>query len=270
MKDKPQRELLGYITVRGPQLESLWCHLAQTGGTSYHDLVQKYVVYEPGRERREDEMLRNALDFLHAIDLVIAADEDGDVVYKTNSDKDQEVSFRLLLLETLHAGDDGKGTAFAWVQKLIAEQDLYLVSRDDLRKEMEKTYPHAFSWTEEKIRFWLDLEEYIGLARRVSIPRSPENMACYPSSDLTQMMLREVVTGDADHPLSARDILDRLQARFMHCYTARGRVWQGLVKALLALERTGWLALALHADQPGAVEIGQRTISEIKLAGVRS
>ena len=128
--------------MRGPELASIFDHLCNQGPCSFKSLSRAFAGTEEPGQKRKDDLLLDALDFLRAVELIGRwREEDGTQMYRVLEAGDTAFPFRVLLLQQLHRMTDNRN-AFRIVHDTAVHRDSFLVTKDDLLKKLEGMYLH--------------------------------------------------------------------------------------------------------------------------------
>ena len=264
----PLRQILSY-RVRGPEVESLFDVLCQHGPLSDESLSAAFAGTEEPGQPRKDDLVRDALDFLRAVELVGRRDENGRKVYQVLDEGSTGIPFRLLLLRQLHQMTDRRD-AFRIAHDVVISRDWFLSTKSDMLKELEGMYPEDYAWNTEKLRSWEWLSAYTGLVRSLD-PRHADLMVC-PVPDLLLSSLRFLVSTrelegtreNGEIRVLVGEWLDCLESTLFSCHTESREVHHGLSGALLSMEAAGRVKLDMMSDAPGARLLKDRRISHIR------
>lgn len=263
----PKRQILSY-RVRGPELEAIFSLIRQSGTTSFEALGDLFAGTEAPDTPRNDELLLDALDFLRAVELVGRwRDEDGKQLYQALEGAGIQMPFRLALLHQLHLATDSRN-AFRIVHNTAVRGNLFLTSKADLLKQLEPLYPEDYAWNTEKLRSWEWLAAFIGLVRPVS-SRTADLMIC-PQPVLVVSLLRAFATEKSGTQREGEQVtvlisnwLRFVEAGFFSCTTERRELYDGLGRALLAMEAAGQIRLEMKSDASGAIMMHGRNVSHV-------
>ncbi len=257
------RLLISHITLRGPELAQLYALIAAQPGTAYDDLVATLTPALPQSAfGLEEAPLREALNFLLVAGLV---EQQGASRRKASFRATPllpDAPFALLMLHHILMHHDERQRAPALIYRQLVAEDTLACTVADLRDRLEHgPYRRLFAWTGEKVLFWSQLTDHLGLVRRLD--RTVE-VLCVPQLHLVLAALRW-----AAQQTSATDALDPLlrmiDTQFFACFTARGRVHQGLAQALVALHRLGHVQLTHSADAARSLLLGEWRVSEVRV-----
>jgi hypothetical protein len=255
------RLLISHITLRGPEIQQLYRHIAAHPGTPYDDLVAHFVPARPAPSELDlsEAPLREALNFLLVARLV---EQHGSSRFRARFAATPllyHTPFPLLLLHHMAMHPDERQRAPVLIYRQLAAEDVRSTTAPALRDQMERGELHSlFAWTGEKIGFWLHLGHFLGLVRRLE--RSME-VLIIPHLSLVQAALDWVQRHHACTSLAA--CLETIDATFFRCFTARGRVHSGLAHTLLALDSLGHIRLTHHADAARSLRLGERRVSDV-------
>jgi hypothetical protein len=263
----PKRQILSY-RVRGPELEAIFGLLSQSEALPFETLSGMFAGTEAPGTPRNDELLLDALDFLRAGELVGRwRDESSKQLYQVTGDVPPRIPFRLLLLRQLHRASDSRN-AFRIAHDAAVRKNLFFTSKTDLIKQLEPLYPEDYAWNTEKLRSWEWLATYIGLVRPLN-SRLTDLMIC-PQPELILSLLR-VFSDETSEPERVDERATALigawlrfiEAGFLSYATERREVYDGLGRALLAMEAADQIKLEMKSDAPGAVMMYGRRVSHI-------
>lgn len=261
----PKRQLLGF-QIRGPELRALFDEIQNSGPMTYSQICERFV---PPPEPRKDELLKEGLDALRALELIWRVQPDeGETLYQVSDDVSADIPFDLLILEKLRGFDDTR-RVFHLVHDLIVANDWVYINLSELLEELERDYPQTeYAWNTEKLRTWRDIAKYFGLIRNVKSGAAIVS----PTPDLLFRLLMAYaahgnipINGKFEIPI--QEWLSFLQTRYCRCFTDRQRVHGGLAQALLSMEAKGQINLTMLSDA-GSVGLTEKSISHIELATV--
>lgn len=262
----PKRQLLSF-KVRGPEIAQIFKELKTSGPLTHTQVIERFV---PLSESRNDDMVRDGLDMLRALELIwrIQTDSDNGPSYKLNEDISSKTPFSLLVLKRLSSFNDDR-CVFRLIHNLLIANNLLFVNRHDLMMRLEKAYPQKkYAWNLAKIRTWRVVSAYFGLVRSVK-PSDGDILVSPKSRLLTQMMLayatHEGISTNQKFEIPIRDWLDFVQTHYCQCLTEKLRVHQGLASALLSMEKGSLIVLKMLSDA-GSERLLDRAVSHIEVA----
>lgn len=257
------RLLISHITLRGPELSALYHHIATHPGTSYDNLVACFVPVRPAPSELDlaEAPLRETLNFLLVACLV---EQQGNSRFKARFAATPllaATSFPMLLLHHIRNHPDERQQAPALIYRQLVLGDVLTMTAATLRDQMERgEHCSLFAWTGEKIGFWLHLYHAMGVIRRL---KDSSEMLVVPQPALVLAMLTWVQQQQSLTSLAA--CLHTIEATFLACFTARGRVHCGLAQTLLALDALGHIRLTHLADAAHSLLLGERRVSDVVL-----
>ncbi len=259
------RLLISHITLRGVELEQLYRRIESQPGIYFNDLV--FALSPDPCDHSRLELTETAL--FEAVNFLIVAD----MIRSEGSTRRQacfypkpmlnDIPFPLLLLYHIQAHPDKRQRALALVQRHLVAEDILSSNTKDIRIEMERSsLGNLFVWTSEKVIFWSHLSHYLGTVRRLN---HKNEILIVPQMSLLLKTLHwtnktELV--DIYHLRQSLDAIDRL---FFACYTVHNRVHQGIVQALVALEKTGYVQFFHYSDSQSSLLLNERRISHFRL-----
>jgi hypothetical protein len=253
----PQKQILSY-QVRGPEIEALITLFRQQPIMPLVTLVEKFVPTEPEGQSPKTDLLREALNFLRAIEFINqATDENQTLTFHLAESVIHNEPFSLQLLRQLHNFDDDR-RAFRLISDLVIEKNLLFAHRKELITRLESAYPGSYSWNEEKLRTWQQLAEYLGLVRSVK-PDQGDTMFSPQPTLLLKLLQAYVAQQKTIEQISIGQWLDFVHHTYFSCFTAHQEIHLGLARSLRAMQTRGQLAFKMHSDAPhSAVLEGQR------------
>jgi hypothetical protein len=168
--------------------------------------------------------------------------------------------FALLLLHHIRHHADERQRALALIHEQLTLDDQIAITLPALRESLERG-PHRdlFAWTGEKVLFWSQLADYMGLIRRLE--RSAEMLIVPQSALVLAALCWAAPLTQAAKPLVT--LLRRIEADLFACFTRRDRVHAGLAQTLTALDRLGHIRLTHSADAAQSILLGDWRVSEV-------
>jgi hypothetical protein len=253
------RLLISHITLRGPELRQTYTLIAREPAITYAHLAEQTLApAENPTFGLEEAPLREALSFLSGAGLV---DQSGQGPRRRLrvTPRLPGADFALLLLHHLWTRHDIRQRALLLTYQQLAGENLGSIDLREAKRRMEAgPYGSLFAWTGEKLTFWSQLLEYLGLLRRLGA-----GVVCLPQQTLVLSALRAVGGTERLHGLA--ELLEQLDQRFFACFTARGQVHAGLAQTLVALHRAGQISLRHSADAARSLSLGDWRVSEVAL-----
>lgn len=261
----PQKQILSY-QVRGPELEAIMSIFQQQGerGLPLESLVEKFVPLEGNNRPTNTELLREALNFLRAVEFIRQrTDETQNPILYLAEQFSIRKPFTLQLIRRLHSFEDDR-RAFRLVMDLVVRENLFFAHRRELVTKLESNTPGSYSWNEEKIRTWQQLADYLGLVR--SIEPSQGDTMFSPQPHLLLGLMHAYVTDH--HPpgkqIPMGDWLTYLEENYITCLTGRREVHLGLARSLKSMETMGKLTFVMHSDAPQSVILDGQRVAYLK------
>ena len=260
------RLLISHITLRGPELAQVYATIAAYPESTLDDLRGR-LCPAPGTVPHElaDAPLREVLSFLSITGLIATQ---GRVRRYTVTTTDTHASFPLLMLHALTAHADPRQRALSAIQRILVANDTLTIASPALRAQIERgPLRNLFAWTGEKVHFWSQLMAYLGLVRR---PERFLDVILVPQPHLVFEALRWAqqqvgrVSAVGDMRFSLAGALHQIDTALFACFTERGRVHQGLVQTLTALEYVGTLEFTHHTDAAQSLLLGDRRVSDVR------
>lgn len=260
----PKRQLLSY-NVRGPELAAIFAELRTTGPLTYAEISERFA---PPPEPRNDELVREGLEMLRALELVWRVqpdDEEGDPLYQLSEGLALDNPFPLLVLNGLYSVEDDR-RVFQLAHDLVVGEDLLFVTRHDLLARLEDAHPQTeYAWNLEKIRTWRALAEYLGLTRDVK-PSNGDILVSPTPRLLNQLLL--AYASEMDKPtaeqttIPIREWLEFVETNYCRWQTKRWGVHQGLARAMLSMEVEKHIELTMLSDA-GSIHLASRAASHV-------
>lgn len=251
-----KRIILSYITIRGSDIESIYKVLKFRGPTSIDELKDLFAIVATGESSEQSGQLNDCISFLVNVE-ILKTDNSGTEVDLASDFA--EMPFKLVLLNKFRLD---KNNPFSLIHSLLVDYDLIRVSLNGLKPAVEKALDLEFTWTDEKLDFWLDLANYIGLVRKFAGHRS---FAFYPNPELVHDIILNY-PGEKGTELNLRRILGYCSTNFFNCLTKEGRIFKGLQQSLLFLKSKNLITLIPAAsDDPNPVRVDGKPYSLISL-----
>lgn len=261
----PQKQILSY-PVRGPELEaimSIFQHQEERG-LALESLIEKFVPLEGNNRPANPELLREALNFLRAVEFIRQrTDETQNLIFYLAEQFSTRQPFTLQLLQRLHSFDDDR-RAFRLVTDLVMRENLFFAHRRDLVTRLESNTPGSYSWNEEKIRTWQQLADYLGLVRSIEPSQGDTMFSPQPSLLLALMQAYITDRHPAGKQIPVGDWLTYLEENYFTCLTGRREVHLGLARGLKSMEMMGKLTFVMHSDAPHSVILDGQRVAYLK------
>lgn len=256
---KPERILLSYVQVRGPALAATYYAIKDNEDCSFDYLRELFCTPEKNGSGFEIGQLRGCLNFLRAIELVKMHFESDEETYRIREES-LGIPFYALLLHRLRLADD---PSFYEVQKHLVRNDIVLIPLAQIKRSVEDSLDLGFTWTQEKLNFWMELADFVGLG----IKTSSRNFMFYPSPDLVHTLLANF-SKDSGR-IRLKDFVEHLRSEFFECLTDphRFQIFRGLQQSLLFLEKQGRIGFISMSDDPDMVKVGEKSISLVSVKG---
>lgn len=237
-EEKPERLLLGYVTLRGPDLEQVYRYLKSNSPCEETQIVDDlFVGVDSEGSNHHEECLR----FLQTVDMVRKTDEGYEVM---NEEVSKDTSFGLKLLRHLHQ-QEGKQSSLTYILDLISKEDLSESSQSDLITAIERDdNGFDFSWTDPKIKQWSYLMDYVGVIRM----ETESELMFYPKRDLVFEILTEHQNDTEDDGLIR--LCEYFNENYWNCMTQNTQptVYTGLSSTLLNMATADIINLQSYSD----------------------
>lgn len=256
-----ERILLSYITIRGADLESLCQTIKEKKIASFDFLAELFAMPDKTTSTLQVAQLRDCVNFLRSLGILKTGKLKRTDEFVLASDL-QEMPFQLILLSKLRSARD---KSFYQVHTHLVSKDVLLFDLNQLKQSVEKSIDLGFAWTEEKLNFWMDLAEFVGLGRRYSLTRS---FVCYPSPVLL-LELMKIFTAEKTKPASLKAFANHVSSNFFECFTQQKMLSEGLQQSLLFLESRERISLIpAPSDDPSPVTIRDKPFGTFRLREV--
>jgi hypothetical protein len=239
-------------------------------GPSKQDHISDCFANTEGKgQARNEELLREVLDFLRKIELIERYSEDGrEKVYRVMENSNTGEHFQLLLLRQFQRFSDGRDAFRVCYQWALNENKLFL-SKEDLLKILERNAHEGYAWNMEKLRTWENLAIYTGLVR--SVKPSQGDLMISPTPELLGWTMLAYQANQTETnelvkiEIPAGDWLDFVEEHYFSVHTSRNHIAEGISASLLAMEKRKLLEFSTGSDAPHSILLGQRRVSWIKL-----
>lgn len=216
------RILLSYITLRGYELESIYEVVKENSTISFADLKKIFSLDADNQSGQ----LRDSVNFLNSTGIIRISADESEITIAKNFDN---LPFRLVLLNQIRLD---KANPFGSVLSHLVKNDYFRFNLEYLKKSVEKSLELGFTWTDEKLAFWMDLAIYLGLGRKY------HGFILYPSLELLKMILKDFSSRGLTQ-FNLKNFLNYCSANYFDCFTREKRVFKGLQLSLLLLNKAG-------------------------------
>lgn len=259
MMSKPERILLSYVHIRGPALAATYYAIKNNKDCNFDHLRRLFCTPKKNGSGFEIGQLRGCLNFLRAVDLVKMHLESDEETYRI-LEESPSMPFQALLLHRLRLADD---QSFYEVQRHLARNDVIFISLDELKRSVEDSLDLDFTWTQEKLNFWMELADFVGLGTRTS----SRSFIFYPSPKLLHTLLADF-SRDSGR-IRLKKFVEYLRSEFFECLTDPNlfQIFRGLQQSLLLLEKQERIRSISMSDDPDVVKVGDKSISLISVKG---
>lgn len=264
----PEKPLLSF-KVRGADTESVFRFLEENGPTPFERISQCFANTDRRDQPRDEELLREVLDFLRVIELVERYTKDNQGRwYRVREGVSKGEPYQLLLLRQLHSLT-GERNAFRLCHHYTLRENRLFVSKEDLLKLLEKHSSDGYTWNLEKLRTWENLATFTGLVR--SVKPAMGDLMISPTSDLLRKTMvaycaSQTNAGEAVHmEFLAGDWLNFVEENYFNTRTIRDQIAIGISESLLAMEKRKLLEFGVGSDAPSSLMLGQRRVNWLKL-----
>jgi hypothetical protein len=257
-----EKFILSYITIKGPDIESLFQTIKERKKATVDELRDLFSTTDTLKPETPMQ-LRDSLNFLGSVG-ILRINEKKKTESVTLSSDFGNMPFNLVLLNRLRLD---KQNPFTLVQSYLASIDATIIDLNTLKQRVEKSIELSYTWNEEKLGFWMDLAHYLGLGRKCV---SSNLFACYP----TPMLIRDVVKKYLETESTKADfgkLTDYISSNFFECFTREGLLTVGLQQTLLWLQQYGFLKLiSAPSDTPNPLLINSKSYGSVLISGVES
>jgi len=259
---KSERILLSHITVRGPDLESIHQVVKDRKSASFDFLANLFAMPEAGGSGVQVHQLRECLNFLETVGIIKAnkSTKGEEFVLEPNL---PDVAFPLILLNRLKLSAEN---SFYLVHKHLVSNDVLSVDMGALKRTVESSLELGFTWNEQKLGFWMNLADYLGLGKKYAYSQI---FVCFPSSELLKNLLTVTVSKrKSGERVNLGEFVNYLSTEFFECLTREGLLFKGLQQSLLVLQRKGRISLVPAAsDDPNPTFVDGKRIGFVSLKG---
>ncbi|MDG6998755.1 MAG: hypothetical protein JRN15_06545 [Nitrososphaerota archaeon] len=257
---KPEKLLLGYIQIRGHALRRIFEKIRDNPKVTYAELSNQFLVMGSNQEGRKESKasLRDYVNFLNALDMIVASGDGDDGSFRV-SGKNTDLEFGLSLLGSIRKATD---QSFYSLQQLLAQSDVLQWDDATLQKEAERSLNFDFAWTHEKIAFFVNMADYLGIGKKLT-----SGLLNSPSENLVLGMLKQV-SGDGHGFIPAKEAINKIRAQFLEPYTAKGDLYQGFQWALEGLSQKGLVKFKLESDATRRSEPIRVVGADVSLLGI--
>lgn len=238
-ENKPERLLLGYVTLRGPDLEQVYRFIESKAPCTEEEFVDELFIDDgsDGSSHHEE-----CLRFLRSVDMVKLTDDRYDVI---NEQILEDQTFGLKLLHHLHE-QTGRQTHVTFIIDLITKKNLTSSTQSELIKTIERSEENVyeFTWTDPKIKMWSYLLDFIGVIQM----ESEEELTFYPRREFVIELLKHYSTSTDQSDLSG--FLEYINNNYWNCFTTTSppTIHQGLSAVLINLAASGIIELHTYSD----------------------
>ena len=210
--DKPERDLINYNTVFGPDLRAVETEIS--ANTRMRTLVSKF---ERGDVSVSDSHIKDVVGFLHALDFVERPEDR--IVDAINQDElvgaDIDTSFETRLLYHLRQQDPPQDH-FTRIHDVAISNSGKLTTREqlltDLNRELDS---YDFEWNEQKVKMWDRLFSNLGVISRTT----EEGIILAPSRGLIHELLS--LHAEIQESDDLNDALTWIENNFIKVYSSR-------------------------------------------------
>jgi hypothetical protein len=241
-----KRNILGYITLRGSDIESVYQVLRTQGQKSIEELKNLFGIFSLDTSDEQLGQLNDCISFLTNV-AIVKTDTSNELVSLASNFG--ETPFKLLLLNRMKTE---KNNPFILVHSLLVTYDETRCHLNNVKTSVEKKFDLGFTWTDEKLDFWLDLANYIGLVKKLTGSRE---FLFYPHPNLVYDIFLNFLTGKKTE-FNLKKIFDQCSTDFFDCFTQEGLLFKGLQQSLLILNNRNLITLQPAAsDESNPVKI---------------
>lgn len=257
---KPEKLLLGYIQIRGHALGEIFEEIRNNPKVTYAELSNLFLVPGPDQKGQKESKasLRDYVNFLNALDMIESSGDGDDESFRVLG-KNVDLEFGLSLLGSIRRATD---QSFYSLQQLLARNDVLQWDDATLKKEAERSLNFDFAWTHEKIAFFVNMADYLGVGKKLA-----SGLLNSPSENLVLRMLKQV-SGDVSGFIPAKEAINKIRAHFLEPYTAKGDLYQGFQWALEGLSRKGFVKFKLESDATRRTEPIRIIEKHVSLFGI--
>jgi hypothetical protein len=254
-----EKILLSYITLRGYDLESIYHVVKDSNGCTFEDLVDKFSVGNPDNNEIPTGQIRDCISFLVNVNVIRASENKNE--YSLTQDF-KEVPFKLVLLNKFRID---KSNAFSAVLSHLISLDVMQFDISEFQHSVEKGLDLGFTWTPEKLDFWMDLADYLSLGRKYV---GKHSFALYPSPKLLFSILKDCLSYENSklETITLGNFLDYCSTHYFPILTRERLLFKGLQQSILQLNKIGEVQLRPAAsDDPHGVLLNGKLFGHISL-----
>jgi hypothetical protein len=245
--DKPNKNLINYLGVRGGEVKAIYEYIEQQGTLSRDAVSKRFGKKEAGEYK--DRHVSRVLKFLHGTDFIY--ERTATTVEPYDSDSLGDASFEARLLHHLRM-QPGEQDHFGRIYDAALNTGKRTISDDNLLEELERELEYDFTWNEEKVSVWADLVPSLGLVSH----SSREGVVLSPSRALMfELLSLHERHGESDDFL---DAISWIEDHFFDCLESRAgtpTIYRPIADVLWNLENDGCLEMRAMADAQNEVTL---------------
>jgi len=265
MKGPSTRLLISHIIVRGRELQQIYSTLAAHAFLTEQELQEAFVT-PPDVEQDpfafNAATFRETLNFLLIIRMVKKQETNHQTVYSASPAR-QSLPFSLLLLHHLTTHPDERQQALAHVYRHLIRQDALSLTLGEVREKLEcVVQPFAFAWTDEKIAFWAQLAQYVGIIYRLE---RDYRLLVAPTPTLLLLAIKQAMKQQQTEYANVAACLQFIDEQYFACFTDQHTVHSGITQTIKVLHGQGKIILTHQADAAHSLLLQDWRISTIQL-----
>lgn len=248
-----------FLTVYGPELESLFLYIHKHTEITYEQIYEAYLPQLLQNKKSQTKNLEDALGFLKAAHLI-----EGDKLYSSCIQEEsaslpfsalllhqfqqlERISSRLPLLDLLY---------IQILDRLFISPNQMWISDLHTAVNQLDLAQQAGGVSQEKVGAWKRVMEFLGVGYRVG-----NGFYCLYRPELIYSIAKQWTEAEG----SLQDFFERHMQHWIPCLTARSEVAFSASYALEWLEKSGFLSLLTKQDSPFRPYFGDRYLKGISL-----
>lgn len=252
-----------FLTVYGPELESLFCsihhHTQCKGAMSYEQICATYVPTSIVARRGQTKNIDDALGYLKAARLV-----EGEKFYTSPLPVlDTTIPFGMLLLSQFRKMENVSSTLSAYdLLYITLLESLYIKPQrvwiSDLHAEINQLAlaRQIGGISQEKVGAWKRVMEFLGIGYRMG-----NGFYCIFKPELVQVVVQRwpAIQG------TLQEFLEGYLQDWFPCLSAQGDIAPSIAATLEQLASNGFIRLSPQQDSPARPYFGNRYLKGIEI-----
>jgi hypothetical protein len=257
---KSEKNLLGYISLRGPDLEAVYEYIRANKSADFESLISIFAMPGIKDEGPQKSQVQDCLKFLATVGLVQVQKAQKKELYQL-AGSDEKTPFKTKLLHRLKLITSNP---FHVLHSLLVSNDFLQIEKEVLVQEAERSLKSDFSWNIEKVDLWCRLARYLDLGNE----RSDTGMfVCYPAPNLIKRLL-EMLSSQKTGRVRLWEFAQYISTNFFQVYTRKDKLFTGLQGTLQLMQTNGTITLfPAKSDDPRVAYVGEKPFGEVALGG---